>query len=101
MMRESGPESGSVCLSRRPDRHGFPKNRHSYFTNPSICPRIGRIKPAVCPEKSAFGTVWRDDNSQNGLQYAGGRIREIGVNFPTGWREIVPGAGIPGRMEEL
>jgi len=68
MMRESGPESGSVCLSRRSDRHGFPKNRHSYFTNPSICPRIGRIKLAACPEKAAFGTVWTEDNTQNGLQ---------------------------------
>ena len=68
MMRKSGPESGSVCLSRRSDRHGFSKNRHGYFTNPSVCPRIGRIKPATCPEKAAFGTVWRADNSQNGLQ---------------------------------
>jgi hypothetical protein len=39
--------------------------------NPSICPRIGRIKPATCPEKAAFGTVWTEENSQNGLQYAG------------------------------
>ena len=68
MMRKSGPESGSVCLARRSDRHGFLKNRHSYFTNPPICPRIGRIKFAACPEKAAFGTVWREDNSQNGLQ---------------------------------
>ena len=101
MMGESGHFTGSVCLSRRSDRHGSPKNRHSYFTNPSICPLISGMMPRACPEKAAFGTVWREDNSQNGLQYAGGRIREIGVNFPTGWREIVPGAGIPGRMEEL
>ena len=68
MMRKSGPESCSDWHSRRSDRHGFLENRHSYFTNPSICPRIGRIKLAACPEKAAFGTVWREDISQNGLQ---------------------------------
>jgi len=68
MTGESGHFTGSVCLSRRSDRHGFLKNRHGYFTNPLICPRIGRIKLAVCPEKAAFGTVWREDISQNGLQ---------------------------------
>ena len=37
------------------------------------CPQIGGMKPATCPEKAVFGTVWTEDNSQNGLQYAGGR----------------------------
>jgi len=35
------------------------------------CPQIGGMKPATCPEKAVFGTVWTEDNSQNGLQYAG------------------------------
>jgi hypothetical protein len=71
MMRKSGSKSGSVYLSRRINRHGFLKNRHSYFTNPLICPRIGVIMPIACPEKAAFGTVWNADNSQNGLQPVG------------------------------
>jgi len=77
MMRKSGPESGSVCLSRRTDRHGFPKNRHGYFTNPSVCPRIDGMMPATCPEKAAFGTVRRADNLRDGVQYAG--TEETGV----------------------
>jgi hypothetical protein len=27
--------------------------------------------PIACPEIAAFSTVWREDNSQNGLQFAG------------------------------
>jgi len=71
--KETEPESGSVCLSQRPDRHGFPDNRHGYFTNPSICFRIGGMMPSPCPEKAAFGTVWRADNFRHLLEYAGTR----------------------------
>ena len=68
MTGESGHCTGSVCPFRRTNRHGFPENRHGYFANLSICSLFGGIMPITCPEKAAFGTVWREDNSQNGLQ---------------------------------
>jgi hypothetical protein len=71
MTGESGHFTGSDWHSQMTNRHGFPKNRHSYFKNPSICPLISGMMPMACPEKAAFGTVWREDNSENGLQSAG------------------------------
>ena len=68
MTGESGHFTGSDWHSQMTNRHGFPKNRHSYCTNPLICSRITGMIPLTCPEKAAFGTVWREDNSQNGLQ---------------------------------
>jgi hypothetical protein len=67
--KETEPESGSDSPSMALHRHGFSENRHGYFTNPSICPRISGMMPIACPEKAAFGTVMGTDNFENGLQY--------------------------------
>jgi hypothetical protein len=77
-LREKKPSTGSVYLPGRLDRHGFSKNRHSYFSNPSVCARIGGLLPIVCPKKAVFGTVWTVDNSENGLQVVAG----VGVRKP-------------------
>jgi hypothetical protein len=71
MTGESGPFTGSDWPSRGLYRHGFLKNRHSYFTNPSFWPRIGEMKPIVLPEKAAFGAVMAANNRRDGLEYAG------------------------------
>ena len=71
------PVTGPDWLSLRTNRHGFPENRHGYFENPSICPRIGGIVPRACPEKAAFGTVWTRDNFRDGLLSVG--MRETGI----------------------
>jgi hypothetical protein len=76
-LREKKPVTGSDWLSLRINRHGFPENRHGYFTNPSICPRIGGIVPRACPEKAAFSTVWKADNFRDGLLSVG--MRETGI----------------------
>ncbi len=70
MTGESGHFAGSDWHSRTTNRHGFSENRHGYFTNPSICPLFSGMMPIACPEKAAFSTVRRADNSRNGLQPA-------------------------------
>jgi hypothetical protein len=56
------PKLGSDCSPRKPDRHGFFQNRHSYFSNPSVYPRIGGLEPAACRKKAVFGTVRAGDH---------------------------------------
>jgi hypothetical protein len=65
MPRESGHFKGSDCLPWGPDRHGFPKNRHGYFSNPSVCPRIGGLEPAACHKKALFSAVLTDDHGHD------------------------------------
>jgi hypothetical protein len=69
MTGESGHFTGSDWLSRRTNRHGFPKNRHGYFANTSVCPRIGGTGPAACPKKAAFSEVIAADNLRDGVKY--------------------------------
>jgi hypothetical protein len=90
-LREKKPSTGSVYLPGRPDRHGFSKNRHGYFSNPSVCARIGGLMPLACPKKAAFGTVWAGDNSENGLQVVAG----VGAGKPGS-----PPGSPPYRREE-
>jgi hypothetical protein len=70
MTGKSGPFTGSDCLPMGPDRHGSLKNRHGYFTNPLIWPRIGRKEPTGCPKKALFSAVIAADNPRVGMQYA-------------------------------
>jgi hypothetical protein len=91
--KETEPKSGSDSPSRGLHRHGFLKNRHSYFTNPLICSRIAGMIPLTCPEKAAFGTVWTEDNSQNGLQYAGRKDTGDWGQIPIRMEKVCRGPG--------
>ena len=81
MTGKSGAFTGSDCLPMRPDRHGFPKNRHGYFTNTSIWTRIDGMEPVKCLKKTAFSAVIAADNLRDELQYAG--TRETGISDHT------------------
>lgn len=71
MREESGRFTGSVCPSGGSYRHGFCKNRHGYFQDPSIWARIAGNMRVTGPEKALFGIVIREDNSRDRLQHVG------------------------------
>jgi len=68
---KSGACTGSVSRKMRYDRHGFPGNRHGYFTISPIQARNGRSGLATGPEKTRFGTVSVKDSLEQGLLCAG------------------------------